>query len=160
MIHLVALLVDFARTPDDAGFALSDADLAALTGVASPSASSSAASSPCGGSGGGGGEGVGGGVKAPTPVASSDPASTLQQQQQQSVQLSKQTRFPFLFQQIKDNLNLKATVNIIVALAKWKESLQDQIVQMIFKGNLLMIFKGYLLIIFEGSSKVIFCLPD
>ena len=129
MIHLVALLVDYARHPDnpEAGFALSEADLSALCGSsigAANSAASSTASSPRSGA-------SGEDTKPPPPTQFPFKAHT---PNPSSIQLSKQTRFPFLFQQIKDNLNLKATVTVIVALAKWKESLAEPIVQMLFKG--------------------------
>ena len=142
MIHLVAVLVDFARNPDDAGFALSDADLAALTGGNSALAALHGISA-----GGGGGNRSGASSTASSPRSNEDHAQTgkadanasssksSSQFPTSTIQLSKQTRFPFLFQQIKDNLNLKATVTIIVAMAKWKEALADQIVQMVFKGE-------------------------
>lgn len=40
--------------------------------------------------------------------------------------------FPFLFQQIKDCINLHQTRNLIFSLCRWNERLANQIVAMIF----------------------------
>ena len=148
MIHLVALLVESARSPSGTGFALSDADLSALTGASittSSSSPSSAAPSPTQLQQADGNAAAANNddpspkvdVNAESKAASRSPSNQQQQQQQSSnlVQLNKQTKFPFLFQQIKDNLNLKATVTIIVSLVKWKGELAEPIIEMIFKGK-------------------------
>jgi ubiquitin carboxyl-terminal hydrolase 34 len=40
--------------------------------------------------------------------------------------------FPFLYQQIKDNINPHQTRHLICALCRWDERLASQIIEMLF----------------------------
>jgi ubiquitin carboxyl-terminal hydrolase 34 len=42
--------------------------------------------------------------------------------------------FPFLYQQIKDNINPHQTRNLICALCRWDERLASQIIEMLFSA--------------------------
>lgn len=62
--------------------------------------------------------------------------------------------FPFLFQQIKDCINLHQTRNLIFSLCRWNERLANQIVAMIFTA----IHKFSDVSAFDLAFETLFCI--
>lgn len=66
--------------------------------------------------------------------------------------------FPFLYQQIKDNINPHQTRHLIHALCRWDERLANQIISMLFgavtKHTEVSIYNTYLLLFYQLNFRL------